>query len=191
MAPELALPIETPLEAAEQASFSMDEERFRRFYAQTARPLRAYLSRLSGDGVLADDLLQEAYLRFLRAERPEMNDSGEKNYLYRIATNLFHDHYRRNKRIEPNLPEIPVGERTGDEIHLRTDVSRVFQQLKPRERQLLWLAYVEGSSHKEIAEVAGLKAASIRLLLFRARHRLARLLRDKGLGPDDFIKVRR
>jgi RNA polymerase sigma-70 factor (ECF subfamily) len=191
MAPELVLPIETSMEAADQASFSMDEESFRRFYALTARPLRAYLSRISGDVVLADDLLQEAYFRFLRAEKPDMNDVGRKNYLYRIATNLFHDHYRRNKRIEPGLPEIPTGEGTGDEIHLRTDISRVFQKLKPRERQLLWLAYVEGSSHKEIAEVAGLKTASIRLLLYRARRKLAHLLREKGLGPDDFLKVRR
>lgn len=191
MARELALPIETPIEAAEQASFSMDEESFRRFYAQTARPLRAYLSRFSGDAVLADDLLQEAYFRFLRAERPEMDDVGRKNYLYRIATNLCHDHYRRNKRIEPELPEVPVGEKTGDEIHLRTDISRVFQKVKPRERQLLWLAYVEGFSHNEIADMVGLKAASIRLLLFRARHKLARLLREKGLGPDDALKVRR
>jgi RNA polymerase sigma-70 factor (ECF subfamily) len=189
MARELVLPIETSLEAAEEASFSMDEESFRRLYVETARPLRAYLSRISGDAVLADDLLQESYFRFLRAERPEMNDVGRKNYLYRIATNLFYDHYRRTKRIEPDLPEVPVGEKTGDEIHLRTDFSRVFQKLKPRERQLLWLAYVEGSSHKEIAETLGLKAGSIRLLLFRARHRLAQLLREKGLGPEDALKV--
>jgi RNA polymerase sigma-70 factor (ECF subfamily) len=188
MARELVLPIETSLEA-EEADFSMDEESFRRLYAETARPLRAYLSRISGDAVLADDLLQESYFRFLRAERPEMNDVGRKNYLYRIGTNLFHDHYRRTKRIEPDLPEVPVGEKTGDEIHLRTDFSRVFRRLKPRERQLLWLAYVEGSSHKEIAEILGLKAGSIRLLLFRARHRLAQLLREKGLGPEDALKV--
>lgn len=188
MARELVLPIETSLEA-EGADFSMDEESFRRLYAETARPLRAYLSRVSGDAVLADDLLQESYFRFLRAERPEMNDVGRKNYLYRIATNLFHDHYRRTKRIEPDLPEVAVGEKTGDEIHLRTDFSRVFQKLKPRERQLLWLAYVEGSSHKEIAGILGLKAGSIRLLLFRARHRLAQLLREKGLGPEDTLRV--
>jgi RNA polymerase sigma-70 factor (ECF subfamily) len=189
MARELVLPIETSLEITEDVSFSMDEEGFRRLYAETARPLRAYLSRISGDAALADDLMQEAYFRFLRAERPEMNDVGRKNYLYRIATNLFHDHYRRTKRIDPELPEVPVGEKTGDEIHLRTDFSRVFHKLKPRERQLLWLAYVEGSSHKEIAEIVGLKAGSIRLLLFRARQRLAQLLRDKGLGPEETLRV--
>jgi RNA polymerase sigma-70 factor (ECF subfamily) len=51
-----------------------------------------------------------------------------------------------------------------------------FGQLKPRERQLLWLAYVEGSSHKEIAEAMRLRTGSVRLLLFRARRRLAGLI---------------
>ena len=53
---------------------------------------------------------------------------------------------------------------------------QAFQRLKPRERQLLWLAYVEGSSHKEIADCTGLRAGSIRLLLFRARRKLAELI---------------
>ena len=52
----------------------------------------------------------------------------------------------------------------------------VLVQLRPRERQLLWLAYAEGYSHREIAQITGLASASIRLLLFRARRKAARLL---------------
>jgi RNA polymerase sigma-70 factor, ECF subfamily len=48
--------------------------------------------------------------------------------------------------------------------------------LKPRERALLWLAYAQGSSHREIAASLGVRAGSIKLLLFRARRRLAALL---------------
>jgi len=62
----------------------------------------------------------------------------------------------------------------------RLDLARSMARLKPRERDLLWLAYAQGSSHKEIAETLGLKAASIKLLLFRARRRLAGLLREGG-----------
>ena len=46
--------------------------------------------------------------------------------------------------------------------------------MKPRERSLLWLAYAQGCSHEEIAEVLGLKKASLKALLFRARKRLLR-----------------
>jgi len=48
--------------------------------------------------------------------------------------------------------------------------------LKPRERELLWLAYVEGMNHAEIAGATGLRVLSVRLLLFRARKRAAGLL---------------
>jgi RNA polymerase sigma-70 factor (ECF subfamily) len=50
--------------------------------------------------------------------------------------------------------------------------------MRPRDRQLLWLAYAEGYSHREIAAITGLASASIRLLLFRARRKIARLLRE-------------
>jgi len=59
----------------------------------------------------------------------------------------------------------------------------VLRELKPRERQLLWLAYVEGMSHHEIAAALNLKSGSIRPLLFRARRRMAEVLRGKGMLP--------
>ena len=51
-------------------------------------------------------------------------------------------------------------------------------------RALLWLAHVEGSSHDEIADAIGVKAKSVRVLLFRARKRLAEILTKHGMGPE-------
>jgi RNA polymerase sigma-70 factor (ECF subfamily) len=59
----------------------------------------------------------------------------------------------------------------------RTDLERAMAHLKPRERMLLWLAYAQGESHKDIATTMGLQTGSIKLLLFRARRKLADLLR--------------
>jgi len=175
--------------AAEEAeeTFQMDEERFRTLYQRTARPLWAYLSRASGNSALADDLLQETYYRFLTSSRPEMSEDHQRHYLFRIATNVLRDYWRRSKGTQLPLSEfdrsleIPSHERTAEQVHLRRDLGRALERLKPHERQMLWLAYVLGSSHKEIAEVLGLKAQSIRLLLFRARRKLADLLRSPAL----------
>lgn len=57
-----------------------------------------------------------------------------------------------------------------------SEMTTVFHKLKTRERALLWLAYVEGHQHAEIAEMLGLKSLSVRVLLFRARRKLAALL---------------
>jgi RNA polymerase sigma-70 factor (ECF subfamily) len=57
-------------------------------------------------------------------------------------------------------------------------------KLSPRDRQMLWLAYVEGASHQEVAKALGLRTASVRSMLFRARQRLAGQLQARGLHPE-------
>lgn len=163
----------------------MDEETFRAFYARTARPLWAYLARVSGDRSLADDLVQETYCRFFAARPKEMSDTHRKHYLFRIALNLLRDHWRRNKRESVSLTVGEDAGRFGDPpaatcggmgLQRGPEVGSALELIQPRERELLWLAYAEGFSHKEIAEMTGLRAASLRPMLFRARKKLARLL---------------
>ena len=169
-----------------EATFQMDEQAFRSFYDRTARAVWLYLSRISGSPQQADDLLQETYYRFLRAERTFADEAHRRNYLYRIATNLVHDSRRRARMTlvpvpEDGMPGAPVAAGdVADDAARRTDLSRAMARLKPRERALLWLAYAQGSSHHEIAASLGLKASSIKLLLFRARRRLAGLLTSAG-----------
>lgn len=161
----------------------MDEDAFRLFYERTARPVWAYLSRMTGDARLAEDLLQEAYYRLLRSRVAHESDAHRRNYLFRIATNLAHDVHRRPRadsvRIE-DVAEPADPQSAGDAaagVADRVDLTRALAQLKTRERDLLWLAYAQGSTHHEIAETLGLRTASIKPLLFRARRRLAAILR--------------
>lgn len=166
---------------------AMDEAEFTRFYEATAHPLRGYLTRLSGNVALADDLAQEAYCRLLTAAASPEDTDRRRRYLYRIATNLYRDHYRRARRDGGPLDEThePADRGVERRIHLRGDVGVVLDGMTPRQRALLWLAYVEGLQHREIAEVLGLSTLSIRPLLFRARRRMARELRLHGLAPDE------
>jgi len=170
-------------------ALQMDEETFRAFYDRTARQVWAYLARITGDRTLADDLLQESYYRFLRAERAFTSDSHRRNYLFRIATNLAHDRHRRGRvAVNVPLPEenapgaLSDGRDLAGETERRTDLARAMATLKPREREMLWLAYAQGSSHEEIAQSLGLRRSSIKILLFRARRRLAAALSGNQTG---------
>jgi RNA polymerase sigma-70 factor (ECF subfamily) len=160
----------------------MDEESFCVFYEQTARKLRSYLrSALRDEVTLADDILQESYFRFLKADLPiGMDEVWRRNYLYRIATNLIRDH-RRSRRTEslPNEREYATHESSSDEAR---DIRQIFGRLKPKERDLLWLAYVEGFSHNEIAGMVQAGTASIRPMLARARANFAGMLKRRGYG---------
>ena len=159
-------------------AFEMDEETFRAFYDRTARGVWTYLSRLSGDPQAADDLLQETYYRFLRVRISWDSEAHRRAYLFRIATNLVRDRHRRAVA----SPTVPLGDRdvagAGDPAAAdrRADLDRAMGKLRPRDRALLWLAYGVGHPHTEIASALGLKTGSIKLLLFRARRKLAGLL---------------
>ena len=164
-----------------ERTFQMTEETFRAFYEQTARALWVYLARSTSDDRLADDLLQESYYRFLRTRTVFESDDHRRHYLFRIATNLIRDHRRRPQSDEVDVNDVierrGIGEaNASDRAVRRIDLARAMEQLKPRERSLLWLAYAQGFSHEEIASILGLKTASLKALLFRARRRMVSLL---------------
>jgi RNA polymerase sigma-70 factor (ECF subfamily) len=178
---QVALPILTADEAARPVAPLMDSDAFAAFYERSARSLWAYLARISGDPALADDLMQETYLRFLSASYPADGEVACRRYLFRIATNLLRDHLRRPRPGSiDDVPESLLGSVTDiSQSSAQAMLGPALAQLRPRDRQLLWLAHAEGYTHREIAEITGLQSASIRLLLFRARRKIAALLRQQ------------
>jgi RNA polymerase sigma-70 factor (ECF subfamily) len=214
----------------------VDRATFQRFYEDTAAALRAYLRLRCRDAALADDLLQDAYLRLLRQALPPLDAVQLKSYLYKTAHSVLADHYRtarREARLRGNagwrgdagwhgnacwrgdadsappsssmdddeptaaaplscagtLPARDDGPAPGP-TDLPVDMQRVFDALKPRQQTLLWLAYVEGFRHDEIASVMGVTVGSVKVLLSRARAELAAALTDRNLAPTGTRRVK-
>ena len=173
---------------AADVAFDMDEESFRGFYERTARTVWAYLARITGEPQAADDLLQETFYRFLRADLPAgLDDRQTAAYLYLTATRLVQDGWRRaaierRRREREAPPRDAAPARDGALAH---DVERALATLKPRDRALVWLAHVEGRDHREIAGVLGLQEASVKVMLHRARKRLAAALDRRGFPREE------
>jgi len=129
----------------------------------------------------ADDIVQDAFCRLLRADVGRLNDEELRRYVFKIAGNLMTDRWRRAERETSWLdrlrgePQFDPGDTPDD------SVSREFNELKPRDRALLWLAYVEEHNHQEIASALGIARGSVKVLLSRARAKLRKLLVTKGL----------
>ena len=157
----------------------MTQDRFAAFaatYAQLHRPVWAYLVRLGATASVAEDLSQEAFIRWLNYAE-SMEETGQaRAFLFTAATRLLIDLWRRERRLvswDAAMPEQPAAAAEDGLIS-----GRAWAGLSQREQQLLWLAYAEEFSHAEIAGITGLAPASIKVLLSRARARL-----KAGLAP--------
>ena len=146
----------------------MNEKELEELYCATAPRLRRYLGRLVDD---PDDVTQETFFRYLRAGYTVTGEDRIK-ILFRIATNLARNLWSRTRPREqaqqpPLLSPDPIE---------RLDLLAALRALSPRERALLWLTCAEGYEHRDVARMMGMAHASVRVLLFRARRKLARLM---------------
>lgn len=176
-----------PMSRVEAGAAVLDEETFTAFYDRAAPGLWRYLRRLTGDAATAEDVLQESFVKLLGAVAVPTDERRRKAYLYRIATNLLRDRWRHERRREGWLGRLLAESPTASaprSSSRRLDLDAVLATLRRRERTLLWLAYVEGYDHREIAEIVGVAAASVRVMLFRARKKLAATLAEAGLEDD-------
>ena len=148
---------------------------FADFYAAHSRGLWRYLVRIGANRTIAEDLMQEAFIRWSLSQASGWESERSRAYLFTIATRLLTDWWRRQRR-----------EIAWDEAHDREAVSevadsplfrsRAWASLSPRQQQLLWLAYVEEFTHVEIAGICGVSAKSVRVLLSRGRTALSQHL---------------
>lgn len=182
----IALPFAAAVRTADprRPERPMDEPTFEALYRKMAGGIWSYIYRMTGDAAMADDLMQKTFFRFIRSNPGITDEAHLRRYVYKIATNLVFDHFRESKRERTRALDFVPPEVRPDRADLRHDMSRVFSELKPQERALLWLAHVEGHSHEEIAEAIGVKSKSVKVMLFRARKRLGEMLTKKGLAPE-------
>ncbi len=133
--------------------------------------------RMLGSRADAEDVLQEAWLRWNRADRDEVDEP--RAYLFRLVTRLALDQLRRVKArreayVGPWLPE-PLLTSPGAEERaelaetLSTGMLVVLETLAPVERAVFVLREAFGFSHAEIAEMTGRTERAVRQLAYRAR----------------------
>jgi RNA polymerase sigma-70 factor (ECF subfamily) len=182
--------LKLPLVAREQnGNLFMEKNRkeiWEKFYTNHSRSFWFYIYKICGDENMADDIFQESVYKFLKATPEIQNERHMKVYLYRIAFRLIVDKKRRIKVEKKSFEEkVHTYERDMFDVRqesealLSMETEKTFKKLKPKQRMLLWLAYVEGYSYTEISEMTSTKKNSLKVQLFRAREKMATLLREK------------
>lgn len=143
-------------------------------YDEWLRELRRYVHRLTGDPDMAEDVAQEAVLRFMRAENA-LQVRTPRAWLYRTATNLVRDQARheamvRRRPVPVDADTLPTPEQELERSEVIREVQAVLERLSPRDRELLILRE-SGFRYREIAEVIGVKTQSVPVLAARALER--------------------
>lgn len=153
-------------------------EQFDQLYHATYRQLRLYLDRITDGAGEVDDITQESFIRLLSSAPAHLTESQFRSYLFSTATNIVRDRWRRGKIVGEWAPldeSIAADDATLVELPARLDLTRVLGRMSIMQRSLVWLAYAEGCTHQEIAEVLKVQEASVRVLLFRAKKRFIAL----------------
>ncbi len=149
-------------------------------------PLLGYLYRLmGGDRALAEDLVQETFLRLIRNIGQYRHPRPFKPWLYAIATNLARDHYKSadTRRTDPLADESltsTLNETPLDEGLLTVDDARqvtgALAALPGGQREALILRYYQNLSLNEIAEALDIPVGTVKSRLSLGLKRLKELL---------------
>lgn len=158
----------------------LQKELFKIFYKKYSKTFWFFIYKMCGDSNMADDIFQESFLRFFRAVPDKLNEREQKSYLYKIAVRLIIDQKRRIQVERKHYSESSPRETDDRQFFLSMDMDKIFRLLKPGERTLLWLAYVDGYSHREISHITRAGEKSIKVQLFRARKKFANILIQNG-----------
>lgn len=154
------------------------EDQFAEFVAGALPRLLRFGYVLTGDAASAEDLVQTALARSLRAWRLRRIDDPQA-FVKRIMVNSYATWYRNHLRREVVTPE-PLNslaqENHAERIEDRDVVWRALSKLPPRQRAVIVLRYYEDLPEHDIAEVMAISAGTVKSQSARALRRLADIL---------------
>ena len=139
--------------------------------------------RVLRDPTLADDALQNTFIKVMRHGAGLREASSPLGYLYRTAHRCCFDLFnKRSRRSERSLPELPSSSHPDPRFEARDLVAALLGDLRSKDREIAVRFFLEGASQGEIAEALGLSRQSINKRVQKIRERAERL-RDAHRAP--------
>ena len=174
----------SPPAAAEADGDQMD---FWKIYDEYYGPVRKFILAYVRDEWVADDLIQETFVRIQKNLKGVRDHSKISSWIFRIAHNLCHDHFRQSKRstlgqrkiqkeivtlreavVQKELEQQQMGECVQDKMDL----------LPPDYRTVLILSDIMAFNQKEIAEILDISVSNVKVRIHRARNKMRAILEE-------------
>lgn len=172
-----------------------EAEAFGRLVAHYEGPLFAFMLRFVGHREAARDICQDAFLRAFRGLPGFRVGAPFKPWLYRVAINAARSHHRRPARRETGMDDTPEPTASVDGSGVRAPpaadeslerrreqeaVQEALATLGEEDREVLVLRFVEDFSYEQMAEVLGIREASLRMRVHRGLQRLKDALESQA-----------
>ncbi|MFO7871294.1 MAG: sigma-70 family RNA polymerase sigma factor [Kiritimatiellia bacterium] len=161
--------------------------------ARHETPLLRYASRITNNPFIAEDVVQNVFIKLFRAWKPGLRPSaGLKSWLYRVTHNEAVDFIRRESRLqklyrghaEEKKDDCPDGRNCPGKDERKALVLEHLKALLPREQQVLLLRLEHGMSYREISEVTGRSEGNVGNIL----HHAVRKMAEKVQGAEGTAK---
>ncbi len=158
-------------------------------YERYKSVLHNYFLRATQDYDVSNDLLIETFERVYKYKKSFQSGRVVKSWLYRIASNVMKDHFKKTKQIQDfgnrrkfNVEtEVPENDITSDIKYRHQQMYTALERLNPLERNLIQMYYLLEMSYEDMAKSEGITVNNARIKVCRALKKLKELLKDSEL----------
>ena len=135
--------------------------------------LRGYLIQRLNNSDLAEDLLQDVFVKAMRQGGNFCNLNNQRAWLFQVARNALVDHHRLRREPLELSDDIPEFVEQADPVAaLSACVGRVLTELSPEDRDIIQQCDLNGMKQQDYAAVQGLTLPAVKSRLLRARQRM-------------------
>jgi RNA polymerase sigma factor (sigma-70 family) len=156
-------------------------------------PLYNFYSKMTQDGVVSEDLVQEVFLRILRYRQSYRPGTAFRTWMYQIARNTRLDQVRK-VRPETTLASEPVAASLSDSAQQQQEAAMLqlaLMQLPEDKREILVLSRFQELQYDEIARLLGCEVGAVKVRVHRALQQLREvfLQLEAGTAPTDLRRA--
>lgn len=159
----------------------MTEQQWLRMYRETVHPLYRYMARRTGGNrELAEDIVQESYLRALDSWKRKTVPDSPLAWLKRVARNILIDYLRQKRWVNKGDSDLnpETGSHTSKDQFESLEIFLAISSLGRKKARILEAFYFEGMNVREIANEMAISERAVEGQLRRARQSLKSLLPD-------------
>jgi RNA polymerase sigma-70 factor (ECF subfamily) len=149
-----------------------DKAAFAELIERYQAPLRYFISHLSSNSEVTEDIFQDTWLTVIRHIYGLKSTEAFPTWLYRIARNKVYQQLRRKQKLSELNENITVPNDTGDDVFSPEDAAKIhicLKRLRAEHREVLMLRFLEQMSYHEIARVINCGLGTVKSRIYYAK----------------------